>query len=118
MVLASGLDLLWLHVLLELPALLQLLGLPGLVLVHEFWAPGQCQWFLMRCFSLYHEFQVEPVLLTLLWLLKLVLLRILGLPGLLLVSEIGSHGLWGVWCGVTYFSLIFRFTQKLAACLC
>ena len=67
MVLVSGLDLLWLHVLLELPALLQLLGLPGLVLVHKFWAPGRCQWFLMRCFLLSHEFQVEPVLLALLW---------------------------------------------------
>ena len=93
MVLASGLDLLWLYVLLELPALLQLLGLPGLLLVHKLCATGRCQWFLMPCFLLSPVFQVRPVLFALLWLLELVLLRLLGLPWLLLVSEIWSPGL-------------------------
>ena len=41
----------------------------------------------MRCFLISYEFQVEPVLLALLWLLELVLLW------LLLVSEIWSPGL-------------------------
>ena len=87
------LDLLWLHVLLELPGLLQLPGLPGLLLVHKFRAPGRCHWFL-RCVLLSHEFQVGPVLLALLLLVLLepVLLWLLGLPGLLLVSEIWSLG--------------------------
>ena len=87
------LDLLLLHVLLELPGLLQLPGLTGLLLVHMPWAPGRGQWSLRSCFLLSPVLEVGPVLLALLWLLELVLLRLLGLPWLLLVSEIWSPGL-------------------------
>ena len=116
---------------LELPVLLQQPVLPGLLLVHEFLAPGQCQWFLMRFFLLSHVFQLGPVLLALLWLLVLLgllLLRLLGLPGLhlvitrllvlpglLLVSKVWAPGQCQ-WFLMRFFLLFHDFQGEPEAC--